>query len=88
MDHYVEDQVGNFRLSYSRDKFRWGCASPGYIKDMHLLVRSSKNGKIMATLVGCPKKIMINGQNVKMQETNFLAVHKKLRSKRLAQIVI
>ena len=84
MDHYVEDQVGNFRLHYSKEKFRWGCATPGFIKDMHILVRNSKNKKIMASLVGVPKKIMINGQNTKMCEVNFLAVHHKLRSKRLA----
>ena len=88
MDHYVEDQVGNFRLHYSKEKFRWGCAPPGYMKDMHFLVRNSKNKKILASLVGCPKKIVINGQSIKMCEVNFLAVHKSMRSKRMAQIVI
>jgi glycylpeptide N-tetradecanoyltransferase len=88
MDHYVEDLVGNFRLHYSKEKFRWGAATPGYIKDWHFLVRNSKNKKILASIVGCPKKIVINGQTIKMCEVNFLAVHHSLRGKRMAQIVI
>lgn len=54
--NYVEDQVGNFRLKYSKEKFRWGAAPPGYIKDLHFMVRSSKNKKILASIIGCPKK--------------------------------
>jgi glycylpeptide N-tetradecanoyltransferase len=88
MDHYVEDEVGNFRLFYTKEKLRWGVKTPGMIKDLNFMVRNSKNKKIMATLVACPKKIVINGQTLKMAEVNFLAVHRKLRSKRLAQIVI
>jgi glycylpeptide N-tetradecanoyltransferase len=88
MDHYVEDGVGNFRLLYSKEKFRWACASPGFIQDMFLLVRNTKNRKILGCIVGTPKKIVINGQNVKMCEVNFLAVHRSLRSKRMAQVMI
>lgn len=84
MDHYVEDEVGNFRLLYSKEKFRWGAATPGYNKNLHFLVRNSKNKKIMASIVGCPKKIVICGKTMKIAEINFLAVHHKLRSKRLA----
>jgi glycylpeptide N-tetradecanoyltransferase len=88
MDHYVEDEVGNFRLSYSVAKFRWAIMSPGWIRDLHVLVRNSKNKKIMATICGVPKKFIVFGRNLKMNEVNFLAVHKKLRSKRFAQIMI
>jgi glycylpeptide N-tetradecanoyltransferase len=84
MDHYVEDEVGNFRLYYTVEKLRWGVKTPGMIKDLNFLIRNSKNKKILASLVACPKKIVINGQTIKMAEVNFLAVHKKLRSKRLA----
>lgn len=87
--NYVEDQVGNFRLKYSKEKFRWGAAPPGYIKDLHFMVRSSKNQKILASIIGCPKKQIICGKPVnKMCEVNFLAVHSSLREKRMAQTVI
>uniref|UniRef100_A0A7S3MZS9 Glycylpeptide N-tetradecanoyltransferase n=1 Tax=Strombidium inclinatum TaxID=197538 RepID=A0A7S3MZS9_9SPIT len=42
----------------------------------------------MATIIGCPRKIVICGKTVKIMEVNFLAVHKKLREKRLAQKMI
>lgn len=86
--HYVEDELGNFRLKYTREKLIWGVKTPGHVKDLNFVVRNSKNKKIMASIVACPKKIVINGQTLKMAEVNFLAVHQKLRSKRLAQIVI
>ena len=83
--NYVEDQVGNFRLKYSKEKFRWGAATPGYIKDLHFLVRNSKTKKILATIMGCPKKHILCGKTVnKMLEVNFLSVHSSLREKRMA----
>jgi glycylpeptide N-tetradecanoyltransferase len=72
-------------LKYSKEKFRWGAATPGYIKDLHFMVRNSKNGKILASIIGCPKKMVLCGQNInKMCEVNFLAVHQSLRDKRMA----
>jgi len=61
MDHYVESATGDFRLIYTIEKFRWAVMSPGYLKDLHTLVRSTKNGKIMATNLTIPKKIVILG---------------------------
>jgi glycylpeptide N-tetradecanoyltransferase len=48
MDHYVESETGDFRLIYTIEKFRWAACSPGYNKEFHTLIRSTKNGKIMA----------------------------------------
>ena len=42
----------------------------------------------MGTIVGVPRKYVICGKNQKMAEINFLAVHSKLREKRMAQIII
>lgn len=80
--------MGNFRLKYSADKLRWGIMMPGYIKELQFLVRLTKTNKIMACLIGIPKTFIICGQKVKMLEVNFLAVHQKVRKKKLAQIVI
>ena len=60
-DHYVEDTNGNFKVTYSPEKLRWACGTPGYIKDIHLLVRNSKNKKIMASAITDPKNFIING---------------------------
>lgn len=74
-NHYVEDNVGNFRLKYSAEKLRWGIQMPGYIKELHFVVRSSKKKNILASLIGVPKTLIVCGQKVKMLEVNFLAVH-------------
>ena len=87
-EHYVEDDVGNFSLHYTKEKFRWAIMAPGWIKDLIFCVRNSKNRKIMATICGVPKKYIVLERNLKMCEVNFLSVHKKLRSKRFAQIMI
>ena len=84
MDHYVEDDEGNFRLLYTPAKFRWAIMTPGWIKDLHFMVRNFKNKKIMALITVVPKKFIVLGKNLKMCETNFLAVHKKLRNRRFA----
>jgi glycylpeptide N-tetradecanoyltransferase len=39
-------------------------------------------------IVGIPRTYFICGKKQKMAEINFLAVHQKLRDKRLAQIII
>jgi len=84
-DHYVESK--DFRVIYSIEKFRWAVMTPGWEREYHLLIRNSKNKKIMAIMVGCPKKFIINGVNKTMLEGNFFSIHKKLRSKRLAPIM-
>lgn len=60
-DHYVEDNIGNFRLKYSNEKLRWGLAIPGFLKELQFLVRDAKKGKIMACLFGIPRTFMICG---------------------------
>jgi glycylpeptide N-tetradecanoyltransferase len=71
-------------LLYSKEKFRWAIAPPGFLKDLHIIIRNSKNKKILATIMGVPKKIFLCGRNLKIVEVNFLAVHRKLRDKRMA----
>ena len=88
MYNYVEDTLGNFRLNYSKEKLIWALASPGYIKHLQFLIRNSKNKKIMGCTFGLPKKMTMNGKQVKIIEGNFLTVHKKLREKRMAQTII
>lgn len=59
--NYVTDEHGNFLVGYPIAKMRWALCPPGYDKDFFTIVRSTTNGKIMATGVGVPKKIVING---------------------------
>lgn len=84
-EHYVESS--DFRVIYTPEKFRWALMTPGWVQEYHFVVRNSKNKKIMALMVGCPKKYILLGKTITMLEGNFFAIHKKLRNKRLAPIM-
>ena len=86
--NYVEDDECMFRFDYSRDFLVWALTPPGYSKDFHLGVRSSKSGRLMAFITGVPARIRVYDVEKDMVEVNFLCVHKKLRSKRLAPVLI
>jgi len=89
-NNYVEDDDNMFRFEYSVPFLRWALKPPGFRKDWHLGVRAQKGDK--KTLVGfitaIPANIQVYSDTVKMVEINFLCVHKKLRSKRLAPVLI
>jgi len=86
--HYVEDEHGAFRLKYSAEKIRWVLSPPNVPKECHVTVRSTANGSLLACAMGMLKTYTFQGQKVKVLEGNFLAVHTKVRSKRLAQVVL
>lgn len=86
-DHYVEDSDGVFRFEYSIEFLKWALCTPNYKKDWHIGVRST-NGKLLAFISGTPVKTKVNDQTVKMAEINYLCVHKQLRKKKLAPVLI
>lgn len=86
--NYVEDDDATFRFDYSPPFLLWALTPPGYTKDFHLGVRSSKSGKLMAFITAVPATIRAYEKSISMVEINFLCVHKKLRSKRLAPVLI
>lgn len=51
-------------------------------------VRVAKNKKLVGFITGIPVNMMVHGAKVTMCEINFLCVHKKLRTKRLAPVLI
>lgn len=88
VENYVEDDENMFRFDYSIDFLRWNLCPPGFYKDWFVGVRVVKNKKLVACITGIPVRVMVEGQRVKMAEINFLCVHKKLRSLRLAPVLI
>lgn len=62
--------------------------SPGWSKEWHVGVRASKSRKLVASICGVPTEISVRGKVIKVTEINFLCIHKKLRSKRLAPVLI
>ena len=87
-DHYVEAQGGHFRLAYSKEFLQWAYQFPGHKKDYTICVRNSKNKKLLGTIMCIVCKIQAFDQELIVCETNFTAVHHKLRDKKLGQIMI
>lgn len=88
-ENYVEDDDCMFRFDYSQEFLIWALTPPGFKKDFHVGVRSSKSGKLVALITAVPAEVNVyDKKKVGMVEINFLCVHKKLRSKRLAPVLI
>ena len=86
--HYVEDDDNMFRFDYSPEFLRWALQPLGFFKSWHLGVQVKSNKKLVAFISAIPCVIRFRDQEVKLCEVNFLCVHKKLRSKRLAPVLI
>ncbi|KAG0463942.1 hypothetical protein HPP92_020011 [Vanilla planifolia] len=87
-ENYVEDDENMFRFNYSKEFLRWALRPPGYFKSWHIGVRVKASKKLVAFITGVPARIRVRRDVVRMAEVNFLCVHKKLRSKRLAPVLI
>ncbi|KAF0701601.1 Aste57867_7974 [Aphanomyces stellatus] len=86
--NYVEDDDNMFRFDYSIEFLKWVLTSPGFHKDWHVGIRNEKTGKLMAFISGIPSKVKIYDHTMPMAEVNYLCIHKKLRTKRLAPVLI
>jgi len=87
-ENYVEDGDACFRFDYSRPFLRWALQPPGWRKEWHVGVRVKASGKLIAFISAIPATITVRETTKHMVEINFMCVVKKLRSKRLAPILI
>jgi glycylpeptide N-tetradecanoyltransferase len=87
-ENYVEDTDNMFRFKYSIEFLRWALMIPGYKKEWILGCRVIKNKKLIGFITGIPTNVVADGDKKLMAEINFLCVHKKLRTKRLAPVLI
>lgn len=61
---------------------------PGYRSEWHVGVRVTSSKKLVAFISGIPHELRVRETSYHSTEINFLCVHKKLRSKRLAPVLI
>ncbi|KAG6395704.1 hypothetical protein SASPL_141828 [Salvia splendens] len=87
-NNYVEDDENMFRFNYSKEFLGWALRPPGYFRSWHIGVRVKTTKKLVAFITGIPAKIRVRDAVVLLAEVNFLCVHKKLRAKRLAPVMI
>ncbi|CAL1705092.1 unnamed protein product [Somion occarium] len=86
--NYVEDDDASFRFQYSAEFLKWALQPPGYRKEWHVAVRVASNKKLVAFIAAVPIKLRVRDHMLNACEVNFICVHKKLRSKRLAPVLI
>ncbi|KAF4463642.1 glycylpeptide N-tetradecanoyltransferase [Fusarium albosuccineum] len=86
--HYVEDDEAMFRFNYSPSILRWAMMPPGWKKEYHVGVRASQSRKLVAFISAIPVKLRVRENFITCSEVNFLAIHKKLRGKRLTPVLI
>lgn len=87
-ENYVEDDDNMFRFDYSPEFLHWALQPPGWTRDWHIGVRVIKSNKLIGFISGVPANIRVYDHHQRMVEINFLCVHKKLRSKRVAPVLI
>ncbi|GFR43176.1 hypothetical protein Agub_g4226 [Astrephomene gubernaculifera] len=87
-NNYVEDDDNMFRFNYSAGFLKYCLLCPGHRLEWLVGVRVRASHKLVGFISGVPAHIRANSQTVPMVEINFLCVHKKLRSKRLAPVLI
>lgn len=77
-----------FRFNYSASFINWALKSPGWTKDWHVGVRVTASKKLIAFISGIPVTLKVRDNVLQCSEINFICIHKKLRSKRLAPVLI
>ncbi|KAF2484008.1 acyl-CoA N-acyltransferase [Neohortaea acidophila] len=91
-NHYVEDADASFRFRYSKQFLSWALKPPGWKKEWHIGVRTTsqedKKGRLVAFIAGIPVTMKVGESKFNATEINFLAIHRKLRGKRLAPELI
>ncbi|XP_049586925.1 glycylpeptide N-tetradecanoyltransferase 2 [Syngnathus scovelli] len=87
-ENYVEDDENMFRFDYSPKFLKWALRPPGWLPQWHCGVRVTSNKKLVGFISAIPADIRIYDTLKRMVEINFLCVHKKLRSKRVAPVLI
>jgi len=87
-ENYVEDDDAMFRFDYQPEFLKWSLQPPGWKRDWHVGVRVEKSNKLVGFISAIPSKLKSYDKVLKVVDINFLCVHKKLRSKRVAPVLI
>ncbi|XP_048035462.1 glycylpeptide N-tetradecanoyltransferase 1b [Megalobrama amblycephala] len=87
-ENYMEEDDNTLRLHYSPQFLIWALCPPGGQSQWHCGVRVNSSQKLVGFISAIPATIKVFDTELKMVEVNFLCVHKKLRSKRMAPVLI
>ena len=90
VENYVSDMKENqkesFRFAYSIQLLRWALQPPNHEKNWWVGIK--RDNKLIAFITAIPITVNVNGKSLNMAEVNFLCVHRTLRAKSLAPLLI
>lgn len=87
-EHYVEDSDSWFRFDYSAESISWATSIPGTFPEWRLGIRSVEGKVMLGFISAVPQRVFTKEKIVECVVIDFLCVHKQLRSKRLAPLLI
>lgn len=82
-ENYVEDNDNAFRCNYSTEFLKWALG-----KAVICLGVKTSQKKLVGFISSVPVRFRVNKHEIVGTEVNFLCVHKKLRARRLAPVLI
>ncbi|XP_031417205.1 glycylpeptide N-tetradecanoyltransferase 1b [Clupea harengus] len=85
--NYIEEDDNTMRFVFSPQFLLWALCPPGWQCQWHCGVRVNSNQKLVGFISAIPSTIQTYDTELPMVEVNFLCVHKKLRSKRVAPVL-
>jgi glycylpeptide N-tetradecanoyltransferase len=84
--HYVASEQLSFQ--YTLEFLRWALSSPGCVQAWHVGLRAQKTNKLMGFIMGMPVQLRWAAISKPAAAINFLAIHTRLRNRRLAAVLI
>jgi glycylpeptide N-tetradecanoyltransferase len=84
---YVQDDEGRLRFLLSAPLLQWALTPPGGIPDWIIGVRA-RTGALAGFISAVPVQIRLNTDIQPWAAVNFLCVHRKLRTKNMASVLI
>ncbi|XP_056627452.1 glycylpeptide N-tetradecanoyltransferase 1b isoform X2 [Triplophysa dalaica] len=87
-ENYIDEDDNTLRFHYSPQFLLWALCPPGWQSQWHCGVRVNSSQKLVGFICAVPSTVQIFDIEMKMVEVNILCVHKKLRFKRVAPVLI
>lgn len=61
-ENYVEDDDNMFRFDYSPEFLHWALQPPGYLREWHTGVRTTKSNKLVGFISAVPASINVHNK--------------------------
>lgn len=87
-ENYIDEDDNTLRFHYSPQFLLWALCPPGWQSQWHCGVRVNSSQKLVGFISAVPATVKIFDTEMKMVEVIFMCVHKKLRFKRVAPVLI